>query len=182
MSESNQASFSSLQEVDVGSQAVLQNAESYGLYAARVLEQQMGTGQTLNITGENMGKHVSISCTVFFDSCLLLSALRAQSIAVDNNESYAFPSMREVADLSLPNGSLASISIPSSLLEERASGKVYGNTHRSHNVNRNTTGRMSVLVASVLFTTIQAFLPTSSSRFGTKHNGSMYQALCNMHK
>jgi len=57
LSKSNQASFSSLQEVGVGSQAVLQNAESYGLYAARVLEQQMGTGQTLNITGSNVGEY-----------------------------------------------------------------------------------------------------------------------------
>ena len=55
LSESNQISFSSLQEVGVGSQSVLQNTESYGLYAAKVLEQQMGTGQTLNITGNTMG-------------------------------------------------------------------------------------------------------------------------------
>ena len=131
MSESNQASFSSLQEVGVGSQAVLQNAESYGLYAARVLEQQMGTGQTLNITGENMGKHVSISCTVHLNTRLLLLALRAQSIAVNDSKPYDFPNMREIADLSLPNGSLASISIPSSLLEERANGKVCGKSHRN---------------------------------------------------
>ena len=131
LSESNQASFSSLQEVDVGSQAVLQNAETYGLYAARVLEQQMGTGQTLNITGENMGKHFSINfmCCLLEFMCLhILSALQAQSIAVDNNEPYAFPSMRDVADFSLSNSSLASVYIPPSLLEERASGKMHGKT------------------------------------------------------
>ena len=47
---------------------------------------------------------------------------------MDDSKSYEFPSMREIADLSLPNGSLASISIPSSLLEETASGKVHGGT------------------------------------------------------
>ena len=57
LSESNQASFSSLQEVGVGSQAVLQNAERYGIYAARALEQQTSTGQTLNITRDNVGKY-----------------------------------------------------------------------------------------------------------------------------
>ena len=93
----------------------------------------MGTGQTLNITGENMGKHTCyyyFHAHVFLDSCIciLLLALRAQSIAVDDNKPYAFPSMREIADLSLPNGSLASVSIPASLLEERASGKVHGGT------------------------------------------------------
>ena len=62
LSESNQASFISLQEMgEVGSQAVLNNAETFGLYAARVLDQQMGTGQTLNITGDNMGWYAGIS-------------------------------------------------------------------------------------------------------------------------
>ena len=57
LSESNQASFDSLQEMgEVGSQAVLNNTETFGLYAARVLDQQMGTGQTVNITGENMSQ------------------------------------------------------------------------------------------------------------------------------
>lgn len=58
LSESNQASYESLEEVGVGgSEAVLMNAESFGLYAARVLamDQGMGAGQTVNITGENMG-------------------------------------------------------------------------------------------------------------------------------
>ena len=57
---------------------------------------------------------------------LLSSVLRTQSIALDDIKPYAFPSMWEIADLSLPNGSLASIRIPSSLLEEKASGKVHG--------------------------------------------------------
>ena len=59
---------------------------------------------------------------------LFLLALRTQSIAVDDNKPYAFPSMKEIADLSLPNGSLASISIPSSVLEEKARGKVHEGT------------------------------------------------------
>ena len=45
---------------------------------------------------------------------------------MDDNKPYVFPSTREIADHFLPNGSLASISIPTSLLEERASGKVHG--------------------------------------------------------
>ena len=57
LSESNQASFDSLQEMEeVGSQAVLNNTETFGLYAARVLDQQMGTRQTVNITGDNMSQ------------------------------------------------------------------------------------------------------------------------------
>ena len=57
LSQSNQASFESLQEVGVGSQAVLMNAESFGLFAARVLatDEDMRPGQVVNITGENMG-------------------------------------------------------------------------------------------------------------------------------
>ena len=57
LSESNQASFDSLQEIGVGSQAVLMNAESFGLFAARVLatDEDMRPGQVVNITGENMG-------------------------------------------------------------------------------------------------------------------------------
>ena len=57
LSESNQESFDSLQEVGVGSQAVLMNAESFGLFAARVLssDDDMRPGQVINITGENIG-------------------------------------------------------------------------------------------------------------------------------
>ena len=57
LSESNQESFDSLQEVGVGSQAVLMNAESFGLFAARVLamDQEMESGTSINITGKNMG-------------------------------------------------------------------------------------------------------------------------------
>ena len=56
LSESNQESFDSLQEVGVGSQAVLMNAESFGLFAARVLamDQEMESGTSINITGKNM--------------------------------------------------------------------------------------------------------------------------------
>ena len=41
----------------MGSQAVLMNAESFGLFAARVLatDEDMRPGQVINITGENMG-------------------------------------------------------------------------------------------------------------------------------
>ena len=41
----------------VGSQSVLMNTESFGLFAARVLamDQKMEASQTINITGENMG-------------------------------------------------------------------------------------------------------------------------------
>ena len=62
LSESNQASFDSLQEVGVGSQAVLMNAESFGLFAARVLssDEDMRPGQVVNITGENMGMFIPI--------------------------------------------------------------------------------------------------------------------------
>ena len=57
LSESNQASFDSLQEVGVGSQAVLMNAESFSLYVAQVLamDEGMEPGQVVNITGENLG-------------------------------------------------------------------------------------------------------------------------------
>ena len=57
LSESNQVSFDSLQEVGVGSQAVLMNAESFSLYAAQVLamDEGMEPGQVVNITGENLG-------------------------------------------------------------------------------------------------------------------------------
>jgi hypothetical protein len=128
LSESNQASFESLQEEGVGSQAVLMNVESFGLYAAQVLaiDEETQPGRTLNITGENM-------------------ALRAQSIAVDEDTEYSFPSQQEIMQLTLPNSSLANISLPPDLLAERAAGQG------------------SVVVASVLFTTLQSFLPTSSS-------------------
>ena len=40
----------------MGSQAVLMNAESFGLFAARVLamDQEMESGTSINITGKNM--------------------------------------------------------------------------------------------------------------------------------
>jgi len=123
-----------------------------------------------------------LPCTVFLDSCIciLLLALRVQSIAVADNKPYVFPIMREIADLSLSNGSLASISIPASLLEKRASGKVHGGTQCNEFATilyLYATGRMSVLVASVLFTTIQAFLPTSSSRSKAIH----IEQICTKH-
>ena len=53
-----------------------------------------------------------------------LLALRAQSIAVDENTEYSFPSMTEIAGLSLPNASLANISLPSALLAGRSNGEL----------------------------------------------------------
>ena len=64
LSESNEASYNSLQEVGVGSQAVLKNTESLGLFAARVLanNEDMGPCEVVNITGENIGVFI-YSCT-----------------------------------------------------------------------------------------------------------------------
>ena len=42
---------------------------------------------------------------------------------MDENTEYSFPSMREIAQLSLPNASLANISLPSALLTDVASGE-----------------------------------------------------------
>ena len=53
------------------------------------------------------------------------SALRAESIAVENATEYSFPNQEEIMFLSLPNDTLANISLPSSLLANRASGKEY---------------------------------------------------------
>ena len=65
LSESNQASFDSLQEVGVGSQAVLMNAESFGLFAARVLSSDEDM-RPVNITGKNMGVFM---CLYFHLTC-----------------------------------------------------------------------------------------------------------------
>ena len=66
LSESNQASFNTLQEMgEEGSQVVLKNTEIFGLYTARVLDQQMGPVQTINITGENMGWSACLSDILF---------------------------------------------------------------------------------------------------------------------
>ena len=52
------------------------------------------------------------------------SALRAESIDIENRETeYSFPSQEEIMFLSLPNDTLANISLPSSLLANRASGE-----------------------------------------------------------
>ena len=74
LSESNQASFDSLQEVGVGSQSVLMNAESFGLFAARVLamDQKMDASQTINITGENMGMEILLMIDVWYFHKLIL--------------------------------------------------------------------------------------------------------------
>ena len=53
----------------------------------------------------------------------MLPALRAESIDIKNTTDYSFPSKEEIMYLSLPNDTLANISLPSSLLANRASGK-----------------------------------------------------------
>ena len=62
LSESNQASYDSLQEVGVASQAVVMNAESFGLFTAQALpsNEDKGPGQVVNITGENMGVFINL--------------------------------------------------------------------------------------------------------------------------
>ena len=56
--------------------------------------------------------------------------MRAQSIAVtENTTEYSFPSQEEIMQLSLPNASLANISLPSSLLLNRATGEFRHNTY-----------------------------------------------------
>ena len=144
-------------EEGVGSQAVLMNVESFGLYAAQALaiNEEVESGQTLNITGDNMGIFVCIYSGIFLlnyscahtvtltthaytlhehtnlcGACVKTSydsspALRAQSIAVDEDTSYSFPSQQEIMQLTLPNDSLANISLPPDLLAERAAGEIY---------------------------------------------------------
>ena len=135
LSESNQAGFDSLQEIGVGSQAVLMNAESFGLFAARVLatDEDMRPGQVVNITGENMGwwsyslipklSTRSLCKMIYFVSHF--SALRAQSIVVNEGTRYSFPCPEEVKNLALPNATLANISLTSSFLAERAAGNTF---------------------------------------------------------
>lgn len=55
LSDSNQASFDSLQAMGESSQSVLKNAEALGLYTALLLEEQEGLKQYFDFTGENMG-------------------------------------------------------------------------------------------------------------------------------
>ena len=57
LSESNQASFSSLQEAGtIASQAALLNAERYGQYITRAIQMKLTTGKFVNHSGENMGR------------------------------------------------------------------------------------------------------------------------------
>ena len=64
-------------------------------------------------------------------SCDYSPALRAQSIAVDEDTEYSFPSQQEIMQLTLPNSSLATISLPPDLLAERAAGETYTPTNPS---------------------------------------------------
>ena len=50
-------------------------------------------------------------------------ALRAESVAVEHSEGHTFPSAEDLESLDLPNGSVASIELPQSLLEARANSK-----------------------------------------------------------
>ena len=43
---------------------------------------------------------------------------------MDEKTEYSFPSMREIAGLSLPNDSLANISLPLDLLTDKSSGEL----------------------------------------------------------
>ena len=62
LSESNEASYASLQEVGVASQAVLKNAESFGLFVAKVLanDEDMGPCELVNITGKSIGVFIHL--------------------------------------------------------------------------------------------------------------------------
>ena len=126
LSESNQASFDSLQEVGVGSQSVLINAESFGLFAARVLamDQKMEASQTINITGENMGMAIIIYliCSVQIKTTLCTIALRAQVLSAEKNTRYSFPNQEDTKGLALPNTTQANISLSPSLLYHEATG------------------------------------------------------------
>ena len=47
-------------------------------------------------------------------------ALRVQSIAVDEDTEYSFPSQQEIMQLTLPNSALADISLSSAIIPESA--------------------------------------------------------------
>ena len=51
-------------------------------------------------------------------------ALRAQSIAVDEDTEYSFPSQQERMQLTLPNSALADISLSSAILAESTAGMI----------------------------------------------------------
>ncbi|CAI8045634.1 hypothetical protein GBAR_LOCUS25248, partial [Geodia barretti] len=68
--------------------------------------------------------------------------MRIQSIAVDEDIQYSFPSPEEIRNLPLPENTLANISLTSLFLAGE--------------------GSTSVTVSSVLFTTLQMFLPPST--------------------
>ena len=44
---------------------------------------------------------------------------------MDEDTEYSFPSQQEIMQLTLPNSSLANISLPPDLLAERAAGEMY---------------------------------------------------------
>ena len=92
-------------------------------------------------------------------------ALRAQSIAVNKTTQYSFPSPEEIRNLALPNATLANISLTPSFFAARAAGK-FCIRILHHIIQYNVCadqGSMSVVVASVLFATLQTFLPRSAS-------------------
>ena len=107
---------------------------------------------------------------------LLSAALRAQSISVDEGTQYSFPSPEEIRNLALPNATLANISLTASFLAERAAGNSYKpKLPTFQNQLYSGTGSMSVVVASVLFATLQTFLPpTSSDRFVSPESMSVH--------
>ena len=54
-------------------------------------------------------------------------ALRAQSISVDEDTEYMFPSEREIMNLALPNSTLASISLSPEFIAGQAAGESFEN-------------------------------------------------------
>ena len=174
LSESNQESFDSLHEVGVGSQAVLMNAESFGLFAARVLaiDQEMESGTPINTTGENMGIGTVMTHFLKYKSYqLLLTVLRVQALTVEEDTQYSFPSPEELKGLALPNATLANISISPSFLAQEPSGEKRYSTMFFMSIASFVLlllpfigqESMSVVVASILFQTLKLFLPATSS-------------------
>lgn len=57
------------------------------------------------------------------------TALRAQSVAVDDETEYSFPSQQEIMQLTLPPAALANVSLDPSILSNAAAGNHAQRTH-----------------------------------------------------
>ena len=65
----------------------------------------------------------TIQCMyILYASSTLNVALRAQSVAVDEETEYSFPSQQEIMQLTLPPAANANISLDPSILAEAAAG------------------------------------------------------------